>query len=246
MKKVVDTSKVSKVTAPADLDRHCLRLWALGCTIEPPMRDFSTFFHTGQLGAFQAGVLGYRYRHLACLKSPLDIAIYMRLLWDARPRTIFEIGSREGGSALLFRDLMRLFETDCRIVSIDLEPPNVEIEGVHFLSGDAFALGDTFAAHDLQASPRPWLAIDDSVHSFESCTAVLKFFSETLRPAEYLVMEDGVLDDLGLSARYRGGPNAALTAFFRDQPAVFEVVTSYCDMFGRNATYNPNGYLRKL
>ena len=26
---------------------------------------------------------------------------------------------------------------------------------------------------------------------------------------------------------------------------VFDVATDLCDMFGQNATYNPNGYLRK-
>ncbi|WP_201220236.1 hypothetical protein [Halochromatium roseum] len=30
-------------------------------------------------------------------------------------------------------------------------------------------------------------------------------------------MEDGVLDELGLSERYDGGPNRALQAFFREQ-----------------------------
>jgi hypothetical protein len=33
--------------------------------------------------------------------------------------------------------------------------------------------------------------------------------------------------------------------FFLDFPDAFEVDTKYNDFFGRNASFNPNGYLRK-
>ena len=209
------------------------------------MRDFTTFFQRSQLESYQRGVMNYRYRDLPCFKSPLDIAIYMRLLWSARPATLFEIGSKAGGSALLFRDLMRAFELDCRIVSIDLAPPGVAIDGVEFLAGDVLALGDVFERHGLYSCSRPWLAIEDSAHSLAGCTAALRFFAATLHDGEHLVVEDGVLADLGMAGRYGGGPNEAIAEFFRDHPLVFEISTEFCDMFGNNATYNPNGYLRR-
>ncbi len=56
-------------------------------------------------------------------------------------------------------------------------------------------------------------------------------------------MEYGVLDELGLSERYDGGPNRAIAEFMSERPRVFEVVTELCDMFGTNAT---NGYHRKV
>jgi cephalosporin hydroxylase len=70
---------------------------------ETPVRDFSTFFKPGQLEAYHRGTMNYQYRGIPCLKSPIDLAIYLRLIWDAKPRTIFEIGSKAGGSALFFR-----------------------------------------------------------------------------------------------------------------------------------------------
>jgi cephalosporin hydroxylase len=66
-----------------------------------------------------------------------------------------------------------------------------------------------------------------------------------MKPGDMLVMEDGVLDDLGLTERYDGGPNRALRAFFSQNPDCFRVDRDLCDLFGKNATYAPNGWLWK-
>jgi cephalosporin hydroxylase len=211
---------------------------------ETAVREFATFFKPGQLEAYHQGTLNYHYRGIPCLKSPLDLAIYQTLMWDAKPRTIFEIGSKAGGSALFFRDVMRSFGLDGSVVSIDLNPPQLASEEVLFCQGDVHDLAVPFQKNDLHSRPRPWLVIEDSAHTFAACRAALQFFAKNLQTGEYLVIEDGVLDDLGWSERYDGGPNRAIAQFLKDQPGVFEI-TGYCDMFGRNATFNPNGYLRK-
>ena len=219
-----------------------------GCTRDTMLsavRDFSTFFHKDQLDAFQKGVMSYSYRDVLCQKNPIDIAIYMRLIAESRPSTIIEIGSKAGGSALLFRDVTRTLGIDCRVVSIDLIPPPATFDGVSFLQGDVLSLEETFRRHNLYACPRPWLAIDDSAHTQEACLAVLTFFSDALQEGEYLVIEDGALVDLGMAEKYQGGPNAAISMYFETHPSTFEIATEYCDMFGQNATYSPNGYLRK-
>ena len=74
----------------------------------------------------------------------------------------------------------------------------------------------------------------------------MQFFDRVLRPGEVLVIEDGVLDELGLSEKYSGGPNRALAEFMVTSPGRFEIMTDYCDLYGVNATYNPNAFLRKL
>ncbi len=62
---------------------------------------------------------------------------------------------------------------------------------------------------------------------------------------DVLVMEDGNLAELGLEERYQGGPSRAIAEFMTHNPGRFEVLSSLCDLFGPNATNNPNGYLRK-
>jgi cephalosporin hydroxylase len=46
------------------------------------MRNFNTAFPPEFLRAFQAGTLGYTYKGIPCLKNPIDLAIYTKLIWD--------------------------------------------------------------------------------------------------------------------------------------------------------------------
>jgi cephalosporin hydroxylase len=208
-------------------------------------RSFKSFFTSEQIAAYQRGTMQYRYRDIACNKSPIDLALYLRLFQDARPRTLFEIGSKAGGSALLLRDFGRVLDLRLEVISIDIAKPEAKFEGVTFLEGDVHHLGRTFEQHQLDRCPRPWLVIEDSAHTADACTAALDFFAGRLRPGEWLAMEDGVLDELGLKEKYGGGPNQAIAQFLGTHPGVFEIGVEYCDMFGPNATYNPNGYLKR-
>ena len=67
-----------------------------------------------------------------------------------------------------------------------------------------------------------------------------------MRAGDVLVVEDGAIDDLGLADAYNGGPNRAVAEFMAASPRTFRVLQEYCDMFGTNAIYNPNGYLMRF
>lgn len=211
-------------------------------------RSFETAFTRPMLTDYQAGVMGYRYKGVRCLKSPIDIAIYMRLIWDLKPRTLIEIGSHSGGSALLFADLLSALDcADTPVISIDRAiPADVRDPRVRFLEGDVLKLEPLFAAEGLDALPHPWFVTEDSAHSHAGCMAALAHFDARMRPGDILAIEDGVLEDLGLGARYDGGPNRAIAEYLETHSGSFGIATELCDMFGTNATYNPNGYLRKL
>jgi cephalosporin hydroxylase len=211
------------------------------------MRPFKSAFSQEFLAGYQKGVMSYCYRGVRCLKSPIDIAIYMKALWDLKPRLILEIGSHSGGSALLLADIAQIYGLDCRIVSVDLETPaSVSDDRISFVRGDVHDIGAVFGPLGLGAIPHPWFITEDSAHSFQGCLRALEFLGGVMASGDLLSMEDGILDELGLSDRYDGGPNRAIRSYLQDHPGVFEVVSDLCDMFGRNATYSPNGYLRKL
>ena len=209
------------------------------------MRSFKTLFSPEFLKSYQAGHLFYQYRDIPCLKNPIDLAIYLQVLWREKPKTLIEIGSKHGGSAVFFSDMCKIYEFDTQIISIDLNPPPIERSNVIFRQGDVCKLEDAFSPDELNTMPRPWLVIEDSAHTFTGCWATLDFFAKHLRCGELLIMEDGVLDELGLSERYDGGPNRAISEFDAAHPDIFSIDTHYTDMFGVNATYNPNGYLRR-
>ena len=116
---------------------------------------------------------------------------------------------------------------------------------MEFVEGDVLDLETVFAKYKLHDAPRPWLVTEDSAHTYEGCLAALKFLAGSMSSRDMLAMEDGNLVELGLGERYNGGPNRAIAEFFQENPGVFEVVEEYCDMYGPNVTYCPNGYLRR-
>ena len=64
----------------------------------------------------QQGAMAYRYRGVPLLKNPFDLALYPMLLDRVRPRTIIEIGSYAGGSAMWLADQAALIGLDLRVI----------------------------------------------------------------------------------------------------------------------------------
>jgi cephalosporin hydroxylase len=194
----------------------------------------------------QAGTIDYTYRDVPCLKHPMDFALYALLVWNTKPRSIIEIGSKAGGSALWFSDLQRTYGIDGHILSIDITPPvpTYQRPEIRFLRGDANNLGESVSEELLESLPRPWLVVEDASHHYAATLAVLQFFGPRMRFGEYIVVEDGNVSDMGDDLARAGGPLRAVSQYLLETPGRFEIVSSYCDRYGHNVTGNPNGYLR--
>jgi len=195
----------------------------------------------------QQGTMAYRYRGVPLQKNPFDLALYLLLLDQARPRTLIEIGSYQGGSAVWFADQASLLELDLEVLSIDLEvPATVASPSVNFLQGDARELGTVLTPSFMSAVTRPLMVVEDSSHLAGTTAAVLQFFDPWLRSGEYIVIEDGILSDMRVAHLYDGGPLRAIEAFLEESAGRYEIDRGFCDYFGRNVTWNVNGYLRRL
>jgi cephalosporin hydroxylase len=216
-------------------------------------RRFRVDLPSRALSLIQAGTLAMRYKGLRLAKNPFDMALYLRALQALRPATIIEIGVSEGGSLVWLADqahALGLQETG--LIGIDLAPPVlgpglVAGDRLHLLAGDATDPAGTFP-HDLLArAPHPWLVIEDSAHSQECVSAVLDYLDRLTQPGDMIVVEDGVVADL-VGAHYRSyqdGPNRAVTGFLRRSGARYAIATEYCDAYGANLTWAPNGWLRR-
>jgi cephalosporin hydroxylase len=191
----------------------------------------------------QQGVMAYRYRGIPLLKNPFDLALYPLLLDRAKPRTLIEIGSHSGGSALWFADQV----PGMRVWSIDLQPPSgVAHPAVTFLQGDARNMADVMTPDAMRAIARPLLVVEDSSHLAGTTAAVLDFFDPWLRPGEFVVVEDGILTAMRVAGSYDGGPLRAIHEFVARTSPRYKIDRSLCDYFGANVTWNVDGYLRRV
>jgi cephalosporin hydroxylase len=181
------------------------------------------------------GALALTYKGLMNLKTPFDLALYTRLIWELQPRAIFEFGSFQGGSGLWLADQMSILcEERGEVHSFDLHIKCVSPTAKHpllkFHQVDLKDLG-ALDAH-LKRAPHPWLVIDDAhVEVFSLFVHVSQF----MKTGDYYVIEDApmlanmeIMDGLR-EAEKRG----------------FLIDTYYTDAFGTNLTSAPNAWLRK-
>lgn len=193
------------------------------------------------------GTMRYTWRGVLCNKSPFDLALYSLLIWQNKPRTIIEFGTKEGGSALWFHDLCRTFGLDTKIISIDIhQRAAFETEGISFISGDALHPEEALPDEFMKALSRPLLTIDDSAHLPATVLSVLRFMDRHLAVGEHIVIEDGILQSLGAEERFHGGPLPAVEQFLAERAGSYMIDTYFCDFFGSNVTFNPNSYLLKI
>ena len=213
-------------------------------------RPFRSSIGTAVLDDIQNGTLRTVYRNVPFFKSPFDIALYLQLLSRLAPLTVIEIGTKFGGSALWFADMQSAQGLpNARVVSVDIQPlANFSDPRISFLQGDAKRLDAVLTPALLQGCPHPWLVVEDSSHHYAETAATLAFFHDRLRSGDYIVVEDGVVAQLSGAhyRQYHDGPNRGVSDFLARHGERYAIDTALCDQFGHNATYNPNGWLRRL
>jgi cephalosporin hydroxylase len=225
--------------------RHLTKLaelsirWALGrsdSALPPWLMD-----------SIQGGTLTYDYKGIMTAKNPFDLALYDLLISRLRPRTVIEIGTGNGGSSIWIADHLSIHGIDGIVHSMDIvkrTPPAHPRVELHL--GDARKIEAVFSDDWLDRQARPLLVIDDGDHSYTSVLKILDYFGPRMTTGEYVIVEDGSADDLGLSHKLDGGPLRAIREYLSRSTALFAMDRSYCDFYGRNVTGNANGYLRRI
>lgn len=211
-------------------------------------RPFAADLPPDSLTAIQGGTLRTRYRGRRLAKNPFDLVLYLQLLQNMRPRSIIEIGTSEGGSALWFADQARALGLDCQVVTLDRAAPATPLPDIRFFTADATDPEGSFPHDVIAGLPRPWLVTEDSAHTHAACSAVLGYFHRLLQPGDRIVIEDGIVADLPGAQYdvYEDGPNRAVAEFLAAHPGAYRIDAELCDFFGHNVTFCPNGWLARL
>ncbi len=161
------------------------------------------------------------WRGTAMMKNVFDFAMYPALIGELRPRTVFEIGSGLGASAVWFADTMTFCGSTCHVHSVDLNKARLEHPRVSFYQGDCADPARLFDPELLRCAPHPWLVVEDAHHNV---AGVLAHMHEFLASDDYLVVEDTDVK------------REAIRAFVAARPGDYLVDTKFTDNFGRNAT----------
>lgn len=193
----------------------------------------------------RTGHFGVQYRGINTVKCPFDYVLYQMIFMEVKPDLIIEIGSFQGGSALYYQDLLDLIGNGAEVHTIDVENYiNAELVSNNpkikrFLGG--------YQNYDIKLTQgfKNILVIDDGSHQYQDVLEAFKKFSPLVSKDSYYIIEDGVLTFLEIDINFGGGPVKAINEIVKDYED-FMIDRKYCDFFGDNATFNPNGYLKRI
>ena len=191
--------------------------------------------------------LGHRnmtYRGIPAIKCPFDYVLYQMLIWEINPDLIIEIGTNQGGSTLYLADILDLIGKG-KIHTIDIK--DNEVNPVVLSHPRITSFTDGFENYNTTELNKyqTILIIDDGSHQYSDTLATLDKFSPFVSKGSYFIVEDGIVTELGNAQDFDGGPQRAIKEFLQNHPN-FMIAEKWCNFFGPNATFNINGYLKRI
>jgi cephalosporin hydroxylase len=185
------------------------------------------------------------YRGVPYYKGPMDYVLYQMIIMNLKPDLIIEIGTNRGGGALYCADLLELIGLSGEVHSINIFNEVIDNQVLTHKRIKLFT--DGFENYDIENAKgfNKVLVIDDASHQYEDVLASLNKFSSIVSENSYFIVEDGVISFIGVESKFNGGPRRAISEFLSKNPN-FSIDRSICDFFGTNATFNPDGYLKKI
>lgn len=138
------------------------------------------------------------------IQLPEDMLRMQEVVYRLRPDVIVETGIAHGGSLVFYASLCRLMGAG-RVVGVDVEirPHNRAAIEAHPLAGSITLIeGSSTAADTLErvkATIGPGervMVLLDSNHSYAHVAAELRAYAGLVSPGSYLVVQDGIMQDL--------------------------------------------------
>jgi cephalosporin hydroxylase/ribosome-associated translation inhibitor RaiA len=193
-------------------------------------------------------------------KFPEDLRVYEHLIWASKPNVVIEVGTLEGGSALWFRDRLRMLATYAdigppRVISIDVDvvPAREALRKIDPAYEDTIVLlerditdpGLPDEIERLLPSGSRCLVVEDSAHMFDTTMAALKGLARFVPLRGFFVVEDGSVDyeEMRLRDDWPRGVLPALRDWLKTPEGRKFAVRRDLEIYG--ITSHPEGFLQR-
>jgi cephalosporin hydroxylase len=192
--------------------------------------------------AASADFSSVRWEGRVLWQNPLDLWRIHESVLELRPRLIVETGTNEGGTALYLAHLLDQIGHG-RILTMDIkEVDGLDHPRVRFIRGRSIDGEAVETARAEAAGRSPVLVLLDSDHSAAYVREEMDRYAPLVTPGSWLLVQNGVIDQLPHLRGTRPGPLPAIRDFLRDHPD-FEVDHERCGRY--LLTHHPMGWLRR-
>jgi cephalosporin hydroxylase len=253
------------MTLNIDTDQKVLTVSADGVIREVPLFSAEAFALLSRQWIRVGWALKYSYSFTwlgrPIIQMPEDLLRIQELVWSLRPDVIIETGIAHGGSLIFSSSLCRLMGKG-RVIGID-----IEIRPHNRRAIEAHPLADLITLHEGSSTDPSLVAkvhgqiqpgesvlvLLDSKHSKDHVLSELEMYSPLVTPGSYIVVADGVMEDLtdvpgGRPEWSWDNPRQAAMEFAQRNP-IFELVEPPCPFnegfVSYRVTYWPGAFLRR-
>ena len=181
-------------------------------------------------------------------QNPNDVWITQEILVEQRPDFMVEMGTKHGGSALIWAMVLREVNPDSRVITVDIEDriaPSRDLplfkERVDFLHGSST---DPKIVEDVRrrVQGKKVVVLLDSNHAKDHVLAEMRAYSPLVPVGGYMIVQDSILSGHPVLDEMSGGPWEAIDEFLATNDQ-FEIDKSRERLL---FTYCPRGYLRRV
>jgi cephalosporin hydroxylase len=188
------------------------------------------------------------YRGVRILKNPLDLWNYQEIFQQHAIEWVVETGTRHGGSALYFVDLLAARRSPGKVISVDVDHLSLQV-GEHpklvLLQGDSAAPALVAEVKRLLPSSRgAMFLILDSDHRMQHVSHELNAYVPLMQRGDYLVVEDTCVNGNPVRPDFGPGPMEAINEFVRANPGMLRADLEREEKFG--CTFAPKGHYIRL
>lgn len=188
-----------------------------------------------------------------------EIVIYPMLVAELKPKTIIELGTFNGGSAVWLADQLEIFDIEGTVYTVDINQSLIEEKAwadtrIRFIKGDINHIDSVLPSELLSKLPHPWLVIEDCHANF---TGVLNYFHNNgFQSGDYLIVDDTNPAQWEIESwrtwtieselQFLPDKLNILRAWLEERQDQYLVDTYYTDLFGRNGLKSSNAILKRV
>jgi cephalosporin hydroxylase len=164
------------------------------------------------------------WRGVRTLKFPTDMWNYQEIIHESSIEWIVETGTRHGGSALFFSDILSNSAGNGKTVTIDIDfnavdPKAKNNSSILFINGDSKAVSTRqMLEKSIPKERGPLFMILDSDHEMEHVFLELENLTPILQTGDYLVVEDTIINGHPVRPDFGPGPLEAVAKFRETYP----------------------------
>lgn len=134
------------------------------------------------------------WKGIQILKMPSDLLNYSEVIQETNPERIIEIGTKFGGSALFFQDMLDLNNNGGKVITIDIKNQvKNKDDRIHYITGNSLDKDVIEKVKNLTRDKKTMLVIDGN-HGRKHVKWELHKYRNIVSTNCYLVIEDCYID----------------------------------------------------